>query len=462
MTKADGSFWTYGPSYGRLLVGLSLAVAAPVARAQPVAVPLARQVEVAADGTIDYQVRKGEHLYGLARLYFTRQGDFALVQRLNRIADPYRIPTGTRLRIPVRLLRAEPLDAKVQAFRGQVGIRAGAGSAAGTPTVGMAVRPGAIIETGPDGFVGLTLSNGSQLSIPTRSRVRLLAMRRILLTGGVDFDIAVDEGKFETQATPLVPGSGQFRLRTPRAVSAIRGTVLRVGYGADAGQSLTEVLDGSVAVQGAGSGKPALVPKGQGAVVAASGAVRTEALLPAPDLADPAQVLIDPVAAFTVRPLPGARAYHVQVAADAGFGDVVAEATAEGTVVALPALGNGRWFARVSAIAASGLEGESQVYSIRRVLTGLNAAAEQEADRLKFKWAGAGEGRRVYHFQMARGDAKARPMVDEPGLTAQELTLSGMADGVYVWRVGVRQYADGEMVENWLPFQKLTVAGTGR
>jgi hypothetical protein len=320
-----------------------------------------------------------------------------------------------------------------------------------------------VLETGADGFAGLILSNGSRISLPTRSRIRLVAMRRILLTGGVDFDIAVDNGKYETQATPLQAGRGQFLLRTPRAVSAIRGTVLRVGYDIASQQSLMEVLEGRVAVTAdGGSGAAALVSKGQGALVSPTGAVTTEALLAAPDLEDPRQLLLDPVPVLHLRPMAGARAYHVQIAADSGFGDLVAEATTETEHVALPALANGRWFARISAIAPSGLEGEAQLYSIRRVLTGLDAGAEQDADRMKFKWSGAGEGRRLYRFQMAKGDAKAVPIVDEPGITAHELSLTGVANGVYFWRVGVRQYADGEMTETWLPYQKLTVAGAGR
>ncbi|HEX7822064.1 MAG TPA: FecR domain-containing protein [Sphingobium sp.] len=457
MPKSDGLLRIIGPSLGWLLAGLPLCAVTTGALAQP------REAAAVADTLVDYRMARGDHLYALARLYFLRQSDFAVVQRINHIADPLQIPVGTVLRIPARLLRSEPLEARVEAVRGTASIQQGGSAGNPRPAAGMAVRPGAVLETGADGFLGLTLSNGSQISIPTRSRVRILAMRRFLLTKGVDFDIAVDRGKFETQATPLSSGASQFRLRTPRAVSAIRGTVLRVGYQPDREDSMTEVLDGSVAVQSAGgSAQAAIVPKGRGAVVAATGSVKTEALLAAPEIDDPGRIVSEPVAAFLLRPVPGARGYHVQVAADAGFSDLVGEATAGGTQVALPALGNGRWFARVSAIAASGLEGESQVYSIRRVLAGLDAGAEQDADRLKFNWSGAGAGQRIYRFQMFRGDPRTRPMVDEPGLSTHALTVSGVDDGVYYWRVGMRQYADGDVVENWLPFQKLTVTGAGR
>ena len=60
------------------------------------------------------------------------------------------------------------------------------------------------------------------------------------------------------------------------------------------------------------------------------------------------------------------------------------------------------------------------------------------------------------------GDAKAAPMIDEPGLQDAQMSVAGLSDGVYFWRVGVQQYLGGEVTENWTPFQKFTVTGAGR
>ncbi|QKR99768.1 hypothetical protein F9288_09060 [Sphingomonas sp. CL5.1] len=414
----------------------------------------------AAGDSLVYQLKPGQNLYGLAARYLMRREDFRVVQRVNRIADALRIPTGTTLRIPVRLLRSEPLVAHVLAARGSTRMISGGTSVAAR--AGAEIQPGTTIETGTDGFVSIGLSNASQLSIPTRSRIRLDAMRRIILTNAVRFEITVDSGKLETQATPLAPNGSDFRLHTPRALTAIRGTVLRVGYDDATGGSVTEVLDGTVAVAAGPADNPAMVHKGFGASISPSGAVATEALLPAPDLDDPGAPLIDPVATFRVKPVAGARSYHVQVASDAGFNDLVAEASGDDPAIHVPGLADGRWFARISAIATSGLEGASQVYSVRRALTGVNASAGRDQDRLLFKWAPSGQGRHVYRFQLVEGTTTSPPVIDEPGLTGTELSFTGLPDGVYFWRVQVRQYVDGDRTETWSPFQKLTVASDKR
>lgn len=123
---------------------------------------------------------------------------------------------------------------------------------------------------------------------------------------------------------------------------------------------------------------------------------------------------------------------------------------------------DGSLFVRVSAIAASGLEGLSQTFAMRRVLTGLAATARAGADGTRFAWDGAGEGQRIYRFQLAHDEKGAMPLVDEAGLTDQSITLTALPPGEYWWRVGVRQSAaDGE-IENWLPFEKFTIAAPER
>jgi len=92
------------------------------------------------------------------------------------------------------------------------------------------------------------------------------------------------------------------------------------------------------------------------------------------------------------------------------------------------------------------------------VLTGLSASASADADGMRFKWSGEGEGRRTYHFQLVRADRRDVPVVDEPGLAGDEVTLRDLGPGTYFWRVGVRQASGADVTENWLPFEKLIVA----
>lgn len=408
------------------------------------------------DGAVIYIAARGDSLYGLARQHMLRMGDYPVVQRLNRIADPHRIPVGTRLRFPIRLLRTEPLSMRLVAYRGDLGIQRDGTVTA--PAIGLDIAQGSILQTGIAGYATIQLSDGSRFSLPSQSRVKIGAARRILMTGGVDIDLVVERGRVETEAAPVPVDKGRFRLRTPIAVSAVRGTKYRVAYEADGTNSLTEVLEGTVGV-GADANVPTPIEAGFGAGVSPDGRLYKDRLLAPPVLRDPGRVHVDPLVTLTLDALPDARGYHVQIGADAGFVDVIAAMRSAGPEVAFPAIPNGRWFVRVSAIGPGGLEGMTQSYAIRRVLTGLDASADALGpDIFRFRWSGAGEGRRFYRFQLLRQGQGTVPVVDEPALEGEELRIAGLTPGTYSWRVGVRQLADGDDSENWLPAQTLIVA----
>ncbi|OYX91541.1 MAG: hypothetical protein B7Y74_14240, partial [Novosphingobium sp. 35-62-5] len=341
-------------------------------------------------------------------------------------------------------------------MRGTVRIQQGARSIDAKPDAQL--PQGTVIETGEDGFISLALPNGSRTSLPTRSRLSIVHLRRFLLTQSVDYDFLVEAGKANTKAAPFGSGGGLFRIRTPRAVAAVRGTEFRVG--AIDETSLVEVLEGTVA---AGLSEQTSVPiaLGFGAVIA-NGGVTTEALLSAPSLVAPGKVQVDPLVRLGFEPVLGASGYRLQIAADASFNDVLAEARGESPNFELADIPNGGLFVRGSAIAASGLEGMTQTYSMRRALTALGGSAAVDADRLTFKWGGSGDGRRLYRFQLLRDSTSGVPIADEPGLESDGIALRALDPGTYFWRVGVRQFADGDVTENWLPFEKIIISAPER
>lgn len=421
------------------------ALAGPAARAAPM------PSDAAAEAII-YEMKRGDNLYTLAGRYFTSRDAIRAVQRINRIANAHRIPVATRLRIPLSLLRAEPLKARVLSLRGAVS--AAQGGRAVRVASGSELASDTVIETGSDGLITLELPNGSHTSLPTRTRLRIVHLRRFLLTNSIDYDFTVEAGKAETKAAPLGTGGGLFRIRTPRAVAAVRGTQFRVGLSGDV--ALAEVLEGTVAAGATGAvGEP--IGKGFGAVVSAAGLTK-EALLPAPVLTAPGKVQVDPQVRLTYESAAAASGYHLQIAKDASFTEVIADQQSAGPVFALVDIPDGSLFVRASAIAASGLEGETQTYAMRRKLTGLDASAAAEADRMTFKWGGSGAGRRLYRFQLVRGSADSTPVIDEPGLEGEGITLGALDPGTYLWRVSVQQFGPDGITENWLPFDKIIVA----
>ncbi|HWJ68900.1 MAG TPA: FecR domain-containing protein [Sphingobium sp.] len=406
---------------------------------------------------VRYTIRKGDTLYDLAERYFVRLEDYRAVQRLNHIADPYRIPIGRVITVPMRLVRIEPLAARLIAARGTVRVQV---EARDLPVrVGMPIAIGTRLETGENGFLTIALPNGSRTTLPTRSALVVRQLRRIPLIDAVDYDLEVAAGKVETEATPINPGKGDLRVRTPRAVSAVRGTRFRVGYAEE--RSSTEVLVGAVAVGTAGGRRGdagTQITGGFGAYVATDGTVASEALLPPVALIEPGKVQTEDAVTLALAPVPTAQAYHVQIGADAGFVDMMAEQMVTEPMARFTDIPNGNWFVRATAISATGLEGLYQSYAMKRSLATLEASAQGDLALMRFRWSGAGEGRRAYRFQMAGDDPAALPIVDEGGLGEEGLEMRDLKPGTYHWRVGLRQYSDGEMIEKWLPFEKLIVA----
>jgi hypothetical protein len=412
------------------------------------------------DEMVRYAVKRGESLFSISEKYLAQRTAYLAVQRLNRIANPMAIPPGTVLKIPMRMLKAVPLDAQLAAFRGDVRIE-DKGSLK-PPVIGLPIREGVIVQTGKLGFLTLMLSNGSRITLPSNSRVRIVHMRRFLLTNSTDFDFALEQGRMETAVTPLKDQNSRFRLRTPIAVSAVRGTKFRIAYEEGQGPSLTEVVEGGVAVGATvASASPTLVPGGFGATASATGQVGTEKLLDAPAVLKPGKLQKDPSVRFDLTPVAAARGYHVQLAKDAGFVDIIAATRGTSPTAQFAEIPDGNYFVRAMAIAPSGLEGLSESYGIRRQLTALGASAGALGPgQYQFKWFGAGSGKRVYRFQLLAKPDATIPLIDETGLEKPEMLLSGLTPGVYFWRVGVRQFGENGMSESWTPPEKFTLSAT--
>lgn len=426
------------------LAGLALAAAFPIAAS----------AQAAGGESQTYVMRSGDTLIRLAQLYLVSEAAALEVQRLNRIADARRIPVGTRLAIPRRLLRSEPIELRLQSFSGPVAVSHQGQQIA--PRAGAIVPEGATIVTGANGFASVAAADGSRIALPSNSEARFARARRYLIDRAADIDVDVRRGRTEVRAAPQNPG-GTFRVRTPVAVSAVRGTDFRAGLSSEGDLGLTEVLEGNVGVSTAA--REEAVGASFGAAARSTGEIATEALLPAPALIAPGRVQTDETVSFNIQPMVDARRYRLQVARDAGFLEVLAEGEASGTSVAFAGIGNGAYFVRANAIAASGLAGLSETWSFRRQRVGLgaDAAAAGQPGAFRFAWESAGDGLAIYRFQLF-ADPAGVPLVDEAGLEQTSLGLTGLKPGAYHWRVGVIRTDAAGSAEVWMPLQKINIS----
>jgi len=401
-----------------------------------------------------YRVKAGDTLYSLAQRYFTSQQANTEVARLNRIWNPRQIPIGKLLRVPRKLLKFKPVTLRVQSFSGPVQL------SRSTPVVGKALPEGARIETGANGFISFLGDRSTIVSLPSNTTARLLRARIYELGNTLDVDFEIAQGRGEVVA-PKLKKDERFRIRTPIAVTAVRGTIFRVAHDNDNARSVAEVAEGAVAID-VGE-QSTLAESGFGVPMSAQGVGDLERLLPAPEIIDPGTVQTGETVGFSIAALDNAARYRTQVAIDAGFleivGEVVGEVVGEEAEAEFQGLQNGTYFVRSRGISQTGVEGLSEVFSFKRKRVGISASAEPSAleDGFKFSWLGAGEGDTSFAFQLWNESAPDSPIVDEIGIEGEGFIITGLAPGAYFWRVAAMQVDEDGAVKVWSTPQKINV-----
>jgi hypothetical protein len=406
------------------------------------------------DEPISYSVRKGDTLIALGDKYLLRPELYKIVQRQNRISDPRRLPVGKILAISRDLLKYRPANARLVSVRGQVTT-----PASGQLSNGTILGEGAQLATAASSFATLQLDDGSRVSLPSNSNVVIRRLRSYLLGNAIDYDFDVSKGGLRSSVSKLKSSDDRYRVRTPKAVSAVRGTDFQSRFDSEAGSDFAEVVEGELAVGSGGKATEAL-PAGNGLAVAADGNVIRESMLPEPALVAAGRIQADALVRFAAERSEGAAGYRMSIAADAGFVEQVADAVTADGRAEFADIPNGNYFVRVRARSNVGIEGKPATFAFKRRLNSVLASAGQDDGGYVFRWLGEGQGTRRYHFQLFRSSTDIIPMIDEAGLDTDRVIISDLPAGDYYWRVGAVQYLDGEAAANWTELEKLTVSAS--
>ena len=351
----------------RLAAAVALLIAGavvnlPASSAAPVAPAAAPENVVVGTASITYTARAGDTLISIAHQYTDRASNWVALGKLNRIDRDSAIPIGTPILIPAELLGDTPAKATVVAMTGTIAALA----ADGTTTrlaLGATVVEGMQIQTSGNSFLTLALADQSRISVPSNSRILLTTLRTARYLNSPRTQVQLLRGRIESRVAPLAANRGRYEVRTPLSVAGVRGTHFRVGFLGVGGSErvATETLEGKVAVataSRAGAPDTLVLAGGQGNITDPSVLGAAIALLPAPQLARPvagvAQFPADRIALSTV---PGARAYHLQIATDAEAVNLLAETRSSAAVLTIDGVPDGDYFARLSAIDRFGLEG---------------------------------------------------------------------------------------------------------
>ncbi len=399
---------------------------------------------------VRYTMRKGDTLIQLADRYLRSRADHKIVQRQNRIANPQAIPVGKVISIPRNLLKFKPANAKLISVRGQVL------ASAATASVGQILQEGTAISTGPSSFATMQLDDGSRVSLPSNSDIRIRRLRSYVLGGSVDYDFDIAKGGVRSSVVKHKSADDRYQVRTPKAVSAVRGTDFQSRFDPDSASDFAEVVEGALAVD-AGSDVGLSLPAGNGLAIKADGNLISEALLTPPALRDPGKTQADKIVTFQSEAQTSMR---FTIGADSGFIEQVADLVTADGKASIADLPNGNYFVRARAISKNSIQGIPATFAFKRRLNGVSATAGQSDEGYVFRWAGEGAGTQRFHFQLFQNVTNQVAMVDEAGLTSDRVTLSDLPKGDYFWRVGVVQYLEGEVSINWTPMERLSVSGT--
>jgi len=394
----------------------------------------------AADWT--YRVRPQDNIWDLAGRYLRPDVSWQTLQAYNHVADPYHLPPGMTLRIPLAWLRVRPANATVVAVMGSAHVQWPDRPQPQPVTPGMTLGIGAHLSTDAETSLTLQFADGSRLLMEQSSALDLDEMSAYGSTGMVDTRLRLQHGRVTNSVTPMTGVGAHFSVETPGAISSVRGTHFRVA--ADQGQSRTEVLTGRVDV--AGDRAHVLVPRQHGvAVTDGAKPLAARPLLPPPALACTTQTVrrIPYVLAWT--PLDGASRYRVQLAGNDRFEALLLDHLTSSAQLAMPDLPDGDYAVRVHGIDAQQLEGEDAVCMLHidahpqppLVMEPLPGSKVRDT-RPRFRWTESLEAG-SYAWQLASDAQFAQPLASVPQITGDSVrTPDALPYGHYYWRIASR------------------------
>lgn len=406
-----------------------------------------------------YLTYPGDTLSQIGERYLKNWRDWPKVMALNKIPHDRVLPVHTRIRIPVELMRADPAPAVVTHITGNVRVKPADG-AFRPLAMGEHITGGETVLTGPRSFASYRLADASLINQQPSTRLVFGRLAAYGDTGMVATELDLQDGRLEANATRQVGPAGGMQVKTPIAVAGLRGTAFRLNVDAEGKTLRGEVLAGAVGVKAQHS--EVVVPAGQGTLARAGRPpAPARPLLPAPEvIALPKRIRALPIR-FSWQRDDAARAWRAQIAADAGFSQLLLEEVTDRPSVEWDhALPDGRYVLRLRAVDADGLEGINRDHPFELDLRPLppELAAPTEGQRsydgnVAFAW-GLPEEAYGFVLQLSPTSHFGRD-VQEVRLAAVNRHVAHLPPGTWYWRMA--SLSDKGERHLWGPAQSFQV-----
>lgn len=389
-----------------------------------------------------YSVRPHDNLINFSKKYLINPDDWHVLQKLNQIKNPYRMPIGSVLRVPLTLVKQVPAAAEVLTTSGQSGILNSDNSLQAV-AAGQRLGPGTTLATRDNSELSIKFADGSILKMDSNSELKLDTLSLYSGGGMVDTKLRLQQGRLEAHANPEHVQGNTMQITTPTAVAAVRGTQFRVA--ADGETIRQETLDGNVAFTAAS--EEVAVKKGYGSLSKARRPpLPPIALLPAPTITGlPVKFDKLPVS-FAIPAQIAAVAWLAKIASDAQFNHILAEKSSSHNDLVFSDLPDGDYYLSVRGADKQGLEGydathpfvvKARPFAPQATMPSQNEVVREAQPA--FKWTSVAQGLPAqdndYLLEVAT-DVEFKQIVDTKRTTSNAIKLDkDLQSGQYFWRL---------------------------
>jgi hypothetical protein len=197
----------------------------------------------------NYTVRPGDSIWTICQRYTSYSNCWRELPDYNRLSDPALLSAGEVLKVPNDWLQTAPIAATVIHASGQVtGLIEGSGLI--ELNQGQKLHIGSKITVG-EGSVTLQFGDGSTLVMGSQSELLINSVSAFKQNKAHAIEVYLPRGDAKVSVPKREPRT-RFRVKTPAAVAAVRGTEFRVHSEVDSGAMRSEVLQGLVAIEAGG------------------------------------------------------------------------------------------------------------------------------------------------------------------------------------------------------------------
>lgn len=387
-----------------------------------------------------YQVKPGDTLWSISEEYLINQSYVNRLQQFNAISDPEVLQPGTTISAPVEWLGNLPGSASIVSMTGDLAVIRDNQRLRVDP--GFKLMADDKIITGDYSVAVLEFSDRSTVRVYPETELTFTTFKQSYDGGVVKARMSVKSGRIRVQSNPQEERGHRLDIESPAAISTIRGTDFRVGVESHTGDTVTEVLSGSVAVTA--QQKEVALPNLYGTKTETGQApIKPVKLIKAPDLIFETAIETN-VGEISWGRLARAESYRVRVASDQAFTEIIYDqrmAATRASDVFFPH--DGDFYTSVRAIDSNGIEGLDATAKISvnarpeapLIIGPKNDSSIFDVSPL-FSWSVPSDASTQVQFQMSENvqfDPLLIDQVLEP--TDSYIPQTELLPGEYYWRV---------------------------